>query len=165
MVLGNQPPFRIGVCFLIQGVVAKMRTEREVLKQLAADIVARVEPDDVFVIEDNFDALLADWDRAVSQDEGRFVGGAEVATFAAAIVPFLLVFLGEVARDVAKEQAKRASGALLDKLLRRNASAEEAGRLRTEIEVAIAKSKVSREQKEVLNAGFDILFSKVKAAD
>lgn len=142
-----------------------MATERDTLKRLATDIVTQVEPDDVFVVEDNFDALITDWHRAVSQDEGRFIGGAEIATFAAAVVPFLLTFLGDVAKDVVKDQAKKAAGALLDKLLKRQTSAEEATRLRTEIEVAIAKSKVSREQKDVLNAGFDVLFSKLKPVE
>ena len=139
-----------------------MPTDRDSLKTFAIDIVAQVEPDDVFVIEDNLDALINDWHRAVSQDEGRFIGGAEIATFAAAVVPFLLTFLGDVAKDVIKDQAKKAAGSLIDKLLKRQASADEATRLRTEIEVAIAKSKVAREQKDVLNAGFDILFDKLK---
>ena len=142
-----------------------MLRDRESLKQLATAIVEQVEPDDVFVIEDNFDALVTDWHLAVSQDEGRFIGGAEIATFAAAVVPFLLTFLGDVAKDVVKDQAKKAAGPLIDKFLHRNASADEAVRLRTEIEVAIAKSKVSRDQKDVLNAGFEILFSKLKPAE
>lgn len=142
-----------------------MPSDQEALKRLATEIVTQVEPDDVFVVEDNFDAMITDWHRAVSQDEGRFIGGAEIATFAAAVVPFLLTFLGDVAKDVIKDQAKKAAGPLLDKLLKRRASADEAQRLRTEIEVAIAKSKVAREQKDVLNAGFDILFSKLKPAE
>lgn len=142
-----------------------MATERDTLKRLATGIVAQVEPDDVFVVEDNFDALITDWHHAVSQDEGRFIGGAEIATFAAAVVPFLLTFLGDVAKDVVKDQAKKAASTLLDKLLRRQASADEATRLRTDIEVAIAKSKITREQKNVLNAGFDILFGKLKPAE
>ena len=142
-----------------------MTSGRETLKQWATDIVTLVEPDDVFVVEDNFDALITDWHRAVSQDEGRFIGGAEVATFAAAVVPFLLTFLGDVAKDVVKDQAKKAAGTLMDKLLHRKASADEAARLKTEIEVAIAKSKVTREQKDVLNAGFNVLFGKLKPVD
>lgn len=142
-----------------------MGTERDMLKRLATDIVTQVEPEDVFVIEDNFDALITDWHRALSQDEGRFIGGPEIATFAAAVIPFLLTFLGDVAKDVVKDQTKKAAGALLDKLLKQQASANEATRLRTEIEVAIAKSKVAREQKDVLNAGFDVLFSKLKPAE
>ena len=141
-----------------------MATERESLKRLVTDIVTLVEPDDVFVVEDNFDALITDWHRAVSQDEGRFIGGAEIATFAAVVVPFLLTFLGDVAKDVVKDQAKKAAGVLIDKLLKRQASADEATRLRADIEIAIAKSKVAREQKNVLNAGFDVLFSKLKPA-
>ena len=142
-----------------------MTSGRETLKQWATDIVTLVEPDDVFVVEDNFDALITDWHRAVSQDEGRFIGGAEVATFAAVVVPFLLTFLGDVAKDVVKDQAKKAAGTLMDKLLHRKASADEAARLKTEIEVAIAKSKVTREQKDVLNAGFNALFGKLKPVD
>lgn len=141
-----------------------MATKRDLLKQRAVDIVAQVEPDDVFVVEDNFDALVDDWYRAVSQDEGRFIGGVEVATFAAAVVPFLLTFLGDVAKDVVKDQAKKAAGTLLDKLLRRQASTDEAARLQAELEVAIAKSKVTREQKDILRSGFDVLFEKLKPA-
>jgi hypothetical protein len=142
----------------------KTATKRDLLKQRAVDIVVQVEPDDVFVVEDNFDALVDDWHRAVSQDEGRFIGGAEVATFAAAVVPFLLTFLGDVAKDVVKDQAKKAAGALLDKLLRRQARTDEAVRLRAELEVAIAKSKVTREQKDILRSGFDVLVEKLKPA-
>lgn len=142
-----------------------MPSEQESLKRISTDIVTLVEPDDVFVVKDNFDAMITDWHRAVSQDEGRFIGGAEIATFAAAVVPFLLTFLGDVAKDVIKDQAKKAAGTLLDKLLKRQASADEATRLRMEIEVAIAKSKVARQQKDVLNAGFDVLFSKLKPSE
>lgn len=142
-----------------------MSTERDALRRLATEIVTQVEPEDVFVVQDNFDALITDWHRAVSQDEGRFIGGSEIATFAAALVPFLLTFLGDVAKDVVKDQAKKAAGALLDKVLQQKASTDEATRLRTEIEVAIAKSKVAREQKDVLNAGFDELFRKLKTTE
>lgn len=139
-----------------------MSIEKETLKRLATNIVAQVEPDDIFVVEENFNAIIADWDHAASLDEGRFVGGAEVATFAAAIVPFLLAFLRDVAKDLVKDQAKKISSSLLDKFLRHEANEDEVERLRSEIDVAIAKSKTSREQKDVLNKGFARLFSKIQ---
>ena len=55
-----------------------------------------------------------------------------------------------------------AVGALLGMLLKRQAN--EATRLRTEIEVG-SPSKVAREQKGVLNAGFDVLLSKLKPVE
>jgi len=136
-----------------------MSIEKETLKRLAIDIVGKVKPGDIFVVEENFDAMISDWDHAASLDEGKFAGGVEIATFAAAVVPFLLAFIGDVAKDVAKDQAKKISASLLDKLLRREASVDEVERLRSEIEVAIARSKASREQKDILSNGFARLFS------
>lgn len=141
-----------------------MPFQREELKQMAIEIVKHVEPDDVFVIDDGFDALVDNWHQAVAQDEGRFIGGTEVATFAAAVVPFLLTFLGDVVKDVVKDQAKKGAGPLIDKLLQCQATGDEAAKLKTEIDLAIVKSKISRDQKAVLSAGFDKLFSKLKPA-
>jgi hypothetical protein len=135
-----------------------------VLKTWALAMVAEVEPDDTFVVEDNFDGLVNDWHIARAQNEGRFVDTADVATFAGAIVPFLLVFFGDVAKDVVKDQAKKAAGALLEKLLAGKTNRDEAARLSSEIEAAIAESGFSKEQKETLRAGFRKLFAKVGPA-
>lgn len=72
-----------------------------------------VEPDDAFVIDEGFDTLVEDWHRVSAQEEGRFVGGAEISTFAAVLVPSLLGLFGDVAKDVVKDQAKKATGAPL----------------------------------------------------
>lgn len=137
--------------------------DRQKLKHWARDMVAQVEPDDVFVVEEGFDSLLEAWHAAVAQDEGRFAGGAEAATFAGIIVPFLFGFFGDVAKDVVKDQAKKAVGKLIDKLLDRKASDDDASRLRDEIEAAISKSRFSTQQKETLRAGFGNLFAKLGA--
>jgi hypothetical protein len=52
---------------------------RENLKKWAIAIVTEVEPDDAFVVEDGFDALVEEWHRADAQDEGRFIGGVKTA--------------------------------------------------------------------------------------
>jgi hypothetical protein len=135
---------------------------RDTVKKWATDIVSLVTPDETFVIEDGFDDIAENWDAAVSQDEGRFIGGPEVASFAGVLVPFLLVFLGDVAKDVAKDTAKQVLGALLDKLLSRRASSDEASRLKEELRSAITSSRFSKTQKNTLLKGFDNLFAKIQ---
>ena len=46
--------------------------DRSMLKEKALAIVGRVEPDDVFVVEDGFDDIVDAWNAARAQDEGRF---------------------------------------------------------------------------------------------
>ncbi|HEV2603427.1 MAG TPA: hypothetical protein VGU24_07185 [Microvirga sp.] len=134
---------------------------QETVKDWATAIVAEIEPDDIFVVEDGFKATPEDWHRADAQDEGRFVDGVEVSTFAAMVVPFLLGFFGDVAKDVVKDVAKKAVGALLDRFLKREATSDETARLQGEIDVAIAKSRFTAEQKRTLRDGFEALFAKL----
>lgn len=137
---------------------------RNELKDLAYQIITIVEPADAFVIEEGFDDIVENWHHARPQDEGRFIGGAELASFAALVVPFLLGFLGDVAKDVIKDQAKRGTAALMQKLFAKKATSDEAGRLKSEIEGAIAKSGFSTEQKTALTDGFGTLFKTVGPA-
>ncbi|TPN82559.1 hypothetical protein FJ987_16450 [Mesorhizobium sp. CU2] len=130
----------------------------EDMRRRAVDLVMIVEPEDAFVVEEGFDDIVDNWHKARPQDEGKFIGGAEVASFAALVIPFLLGFFGNVAKD----QAQRASGALLDKVLGRTATEDESTRLKSEIELAIVKSKFSSDQKAVLIAGFGNLFARVQ---
>lgn len=137
---------------------------REQVKEWAIAIVNEVEPEDVFVVQDGYDALVEEWHRADAQDEGRLIGGADVATFAAMVVPFLLGFFGDVAKDVVKDQAKKLVGGLLDRILKRRATTDDAEALRTEINAAIGKSRFSPAEKAKLQAGFAKMFSKLAAA-
>lgn len=132
------------------------------MRRWAVELVTIVEPDDVFVVEDGFDDIVANWHKARPQDEGKFIGGAEIASFAALVIPFLLGFFGDVAKDVIKDQAKKATGALVEKVLGKKATGDESTRLKSEIELAIAKSKFSSDQKAVLTSGFGKLFAKVQ---
>ena len=134
---------------------------RAKLKTWALTIVSEVEPDDTFVIEDNFDALIENWHAARPQDEGRFVGGPEIAAFAGVIGPFLIGFFGDVAKDAVKDQAKRLVSTLIDKLLAHHATSQEAKKLREDLEGAIAKCRFSEAQKVVLRKGFDDLIAKL----
>lgn len=138
--------------------------DRETVKSWAVAIVGQVEPDDTFVVEDGFDALANDWHKAASQDEGRFIGGAEFATFAAMVTPFLLGLFGDVVKDVVKDQAKKAFGSLLGRVLKRDASAEETEKLRREVAAAVDKSRFNAAQKATLRAGFEKMFAKLQAA-
>jgi hypothetical protein len=137
---------------------------RDTVKGWAIEIVGQVAPDDTFVVEDGFDALADDWHKAVSQDEGRFIGGAEVATFAAMVTPFLLGLFGDVVKDVVKDQTKKAFGSLLDRVLKRNASVGEIEKLRRDIAAAVDKSRFNAAQKAKLRAGFETMFAKLIAA-
>lgn len=132
---------------------------REQVKDWAIAIVNEVEPEDVFVVEDGYDALVEDWHAADAQDEGRLIGGAEVATFAAMVAPFLLAFFGDVAKDVVEDQAKTMIGGLLERVLRRRATVDDADALRTEINAAIGKSRFSPAEKAKLQAGFAKMFA------
>ena len=138
--------------------------DREQVKEWAIAIVSEVEPEDVFVVEDGYDALVEEWHRADAQDEGRLIGGPEVATFAAMVVPFLLGFFGDVAKDVVKDQVKMAIGGLLDGILKRRAGTGDAEKLRNEITTAIGKSRFSLAEKAKLQAGFDKMFVKLARA-
>jgi hypothetical protein len=135
--------------------------DRENLKKWALAIVTEVEPDDVFVVEDGFDALVEEWHRASAQDEGRFIGGAEVATFAAMVAPFLLAFFGDVAKEVVKDKVKTTVGSLLDRVLNRRATKDDVEVLRKDITAAINKSRFSSAEKAKLEAGFAKLFTRV----
>jgi hypothetical protein len=134
---------------------------REQLKAWAIAIVSELEPADVFVVEDGYDALVEDWHRADAQDEGRLIGGAEIATFAGMIVPFLLGFFGDVAKDVVKDQAKKLVGELLDRVLKRHATKDDAETLRVEISAAIGKSRFSPAEKAKLQIGFARMLTKL----
>jgi hypothetical protein len=139
------------------------------LKREAIAIVEQVEPDDVFVVEDGFDAMVDAWNKASAQDEGRFGGVEGLATFAAIITPFLVGlfedyikdFAKDVAKDLAKDQAKKRLTALIDRLLGRKSESDEGNDIRTDIDVAIAKSKFSPKQKEILMRGFEKLLGNV----
>lgn len=137
---------------------------REQIKDWAIAIVNEVEPEDVFVVEEGYDALVEEWHRADAQDEGRLIGGADVATFSAMIVPFLLGFFGDVAKDVVKDQAKKAVGSLLDRILKRGAASDDAEALRMEITTAIGKSRFSPAEKAKLQSGFSKMFTKLELA-
>lgn len=138
--------------------------DREQVKAWALAIVGEVEPADVFIVEDGFDALVDEWHRADAQDEGRFIGIDDAATFTALVVPFLLGFFGDIAKDVVKDQVKKAVGDLLDGMLKRRATASDAEKLRNEITAAISKSRFSLAEKTKLQAGFDKMFVKLARA-
>jgi hypothetical protein len=102
-----------------------------------------------------------EWHRAHAQDEGRFFGEAEIATFAAMVAPFLLAFFGDVAKDVVKDKVKTAVGSLLDRVLDRRATKDDVEKLRKEVTTAINKSRFSSAEKAKLEAGFAKLYAKV----
>jgi hypothetical protein len=152
----------VPICSRQEGKVTDIN--REQVKEWAIAIVNEVEPGDIFVVQDGYDALIEEWHRADAQDEGRLIGGAEEATLAAMVVPFLLGFFGDVAKDVVKDQAKKLVGGLLDRILKRRASADDAEALRTEINTAIGKARFSRAEKAKLQAGFAKMFAKLSPA-
>jgi len=139
--------------------------DKAAVKDWAIRIVGHVTPGDAFVVEDAFDIEAEDWHKAGSQDEGRFVGGLEASTFAAVIVPFLLGFFGDVAKDIVKDQIKISVGALIERQLKRKTSGDETAQLKRQIDTAISNSRFSDEQKQTLRAGFEILFMKLGTAD
>lgn len=135
---------------------------RETITALATEIVGQVEPENIFVVEDSADALPEDLLRADAQDEGRFMGGGDASVFAALVIPFLMGFVGRVAEDVAKDQAKKIFARLLDKVVKRKATAAaDTAKLKSDIYGAIAKSRFSRQQRDTLVAGFEKLFAKL----
>jgi hypothetical protein len=135
--------------------------DRGELKQWAIAIVSEVSPEDVFVVEDGFDELMENWTSSQSQDEGRFIGGHEIAHFAAIVGPFLLGFLTDVTKDVAKDQAKKLVERALGKLRTRQATTEDRAELTRELKAAVARARYSDAQKKVLLEGFDKLVRKV----
>ncbi len=135
--------------------------DRNTIRQWATAIVSEVEPADGFIVRDNFDGLASAWSQAKPRDEGRFFGGAEVAPFAALIVPFLLGFVGDVTKGIVTDHAKKAVRKYLDKLLAHTIGREEADRLAMQINTAIDDSRFSDAEKKMLRDGFDKLFRRV----
>lgn len=86
---------------------------------------------------------------------------AELTSFGALLVPFLIGFFGDVAKDVVKDQAKKAVGRLLQAQLDRKANRDDASRLASEIDAAIAASALSDQQKKTLRSGFKELLRKL----
>ena len=137
------------------------KLDRSTIKRWATDIVAQVEPGDVFVIEENFDGISSAWSKARPTDEGRFFGEAEIPAFAGIIVPFLLGWFGEILKDIAANHAKRTIAMLLDKFVARETTNEETKKLRCEIYSAINNSSFPSSHKDVLKEGFDRLLPKI----
>jgi len=140
------------------------KVEADDVRRWTRAVVSEVEPDDVFVVDETFDIAPEDWHQADSQDEGRFDGGAAASTFATVVVPFMLGFFGDVVKDVVKDAAKEAIAPLLDRFLKREATGDEAARLKEAFDAEIAKSRFNPEEKRTLREGFESLFSKVRPA-
>ncbi|WP_424973216.1 hypothetical protein [Dinoroseobacter sp. S76] len=135
------------------------------LKAWSIGIVELSDPDDVFVVEEGFDAMAASWDKAASQDEGRFITGAEVAAFAAIVGPFLLAIFSGALKGAVEDQFKKVFGSLLGKVLKRDANANEVEKLRKLVAEAIDKSKYSAPQKSELRSGFERMFAQLASSD
>ena len=131
------------------------------MKGWATGIARIVAPDDAFVIEDGFDGIARHWHEATAQEEGRFIGGADISPFVALLVPFLVGVFADVTKDVAKEGAKKLLGSLMDKLLRRQASHTELSQFRAEVQAALLRSRFSDQQRRTLADGFDDLLVEV----
>ncbi len=139
-------------------------SEKEEIKNRALRIVSLVEPEDSFVIEDGYESIVDNWDRAVAQDEGRFSAGELAATFSGLIVPFLLALSNEAVKAVVKDQAKKLIGKRIDDYLDKPKSSIDEKELKSEIESSIARSDFNSAQKEVLKNGFETLFQRAKNA-
>ncbi len=136
--------------------------QKSIVKQQAISLVELVAPDDVFVVEEGFDAMAAHWDQAVAQDEGRFSGAEVLSTFSALIAPFLLGLLVDTAKDVVKDQAKKAVSRLVDKHRQNRAPSDDLQSTRKAIDTAIEQSKLTTEQKQTLRDGFGDIYVKLK---
>ena len=138
------------------------KTEKEEIRARALKIVSIVEPGDSFVVEEGFDSIVENWDRAISQNEGRFSAGELTATFSGLIVPFLLALSNETVKAVVKDQAKKIIGKRIDDYIDNSKSIINENELKSEIESAIKKSEFNSAQKDVLTNGFDTLFRQIK---
>lgn len=136
--------------------------QKSIVKQQAISLVELVAPDDVFVVEEGFDAMAAHWDQAIAQDEGRFSGAEVLSTFSALIAPFLLGLLVDTAKDVVKDQAKKAVSRLVDKHRQNRAPSDDLQSTRKAIDTAIEQSKLTTEQKQTLRDGFGDIYVKLK---
>lgn len=87
------------------------------------------------MIEEGFDSIVENRDKASVQDEGRFSTGELVATFSGLIVPFLLGLSNEAVKAVVKDQAKKIIGKKIDEYLNKSISNVDENELETEIEL------------------------------
>lgn len=134
-----------------------MDIDRATLKRWTVAIVTEVEPSGAAVVEEHFDALADAGHVAHGHDES-LAKAAESAPFAAALVPFLLTFVGGVGKDIT------GIGALIEKFLGGKADVDEATRLKAEIDATVAKSPFSHQQQDELRTGFEALFERLPPA-
>lgn len=133
--------------------------DRFYIKHLAISLVEIAEPGDVFVVEEGFDSVADHWEQAAVQDEGRFSGSELLATFSTVIAPFLIGLFADTAKDVFKDQAKEAISSLVDRVKNRKATDNDLREMQRAIDVAIARSRLSKEEKTTLREGFEIVYS------
>jgi hypothetical protein len=131
-----------------------MAVEDTELKRLCTEIVGRVEPDNAFVVEDNFDALRRYWNRDEPRAEGQLTVPDLVVTFASVMVPFLAGFMLDVAKDTAK-------ALIVDKLktvLKSGQKGDEDAKVVLQtIIVQVDASGFSAQEKQALRDGFSKL--------
>lgn len=132
--------------------------EKQIIKNQAINLV---DSGDSFVIEEGFDDIVQYWDKANPQDEGKFIDGEMISTFAGLIVPFLIGLAGDTVKDVVKDQAKKSVEKLVEKRLKKTTDAKDIDSLKATIEKAVNESKFKSEDKIILLEGFEKVYEEI----
>ncbi len=74
------------------------------VKTVCTEITRAAVPDDVFLIEENFDDLCQPREAGDIQREGRFISPEMLVTFGAAVVTFLLSVFTDAIKDLLKKR-------------------------------------------------------------
>lgn len=74
------------------------------IKTICIEITKAGAPNDLFLVEDNFDELYRPADHSVTPREGRFISHEMLATFGAAVVTFLFTVFTDAVKDVLKKR-------------------------------------------------------------
>lgn len=110
-------------------------------------ILKQVEPEQEFLLDENFAQYAAGYPEPAFVPEGRFEGTA-MTLFVAILVPFVVEVFKEGTKDALKDKVKDG----LDRLFRRRETArqEDIASLRTDVEKIIAKTQLSARERERL---------------
>ena len=128
------------------------------VKAVCTEITKVAAPDDVFLIEENFDALCQPREPASTQQEGRFISHDVLVTFGAAVVTFLLTVFSDAIKDVLKKRVAEMLKRLYIK--KDKPSPTEMNQLQSDLLQLLDRSALTAPEKIRLREGFVQVFAK-----
>ncbi len=122
------------------------------VKTVCTEITKAAVPDDVFLIEENFDDLCQPREAGDIQREGRFISPEMLVTFGAAVVTFLLSVFTDAIKDLLKKRVVETLKRLYVK--KEKPSSAEINQLQTDLLQLLDRSALAASEKVRLREGF-----------